>query len=84
MIFKQWIKQAYGVDANDHTVRFTVFNMEVAYAAGKTKTPEELWDNFIEEVHKDAGLLDNLDVVNLIGGVKKFRKLFLDSAKEPE
>lgn len=37
MIFKQWIKQAYGVDANDHTVRFTVFNMEVAYAAGNTK-----------------------------------------------
>lgn len=35
MNFKQWIKQAYGVDSDDHTARFTVFNMEVAYEAGK-------------------------------------------------
>ena len=35
MIFKQWIKQAYGVDANDSNARFTVYNMEVAYAAGQ-------------------------------------------------
>ena len=35
MNFAQWIKQAYGVDSDDHTARFTVYNMEVAYAAGK-------------------------------------------------
>jgi len=34
MNFEQWIKQAYGVDSDDHTARFSVFNMEVAYAAG--------------------------------------------------
>lgn len=82
MNFEQWIKQAYGVDANDSNAKFTVYNMEVAYAAGKTKTPEELWDSFIESVHKDARLSDDLGVVNLIGGVKKYRKLFLDSVKE--
>ena len=35
MNFKQWIKQAYGVDTNDSNARFTVYNMEVAYTAGK-------------------------------------------------
>lgn len=34
MIFKQWLKQAHGVDTNDSNARFTVYNMEVAYTAG--------------------------------------------------
>ena len=35
MNFEQWIKQACGVNANDNNARFTVYDMEVAYAAGK-------------------------------------------------
>lgn len=72
MNFEQWIKQAYGVGVNDTNARFTVYNMEVAYNAGNVKTPEELWDSFIEAIHKDARLSDGLDdEINLIGKEKE-------------
>lgn len=46
------------------------------------KTPEEMWDAFIKAVCADSKLADDLEVVNLIGGVKKFRKLFLNAVRE--
>lgn len=48
----------------------------------ENKTPEEMWDAFIEAIHKDLKLDKETQVVSLIGGVKNFRKLFLKAAKE--
>lgn len=53
MNFGQWLKQAYGVDSNDYNARFTVYNIEVAFDAGKKSTgwvsvKETLPDEFKE------------------------------------
>lgn len=48
------------------------------------KTPEEMWDDFIKAVHADCKLADDLEVVNLIGGVKKYRKLFLKAVNSEQ
>lgn len=36
---------------------------------------EEMWEAFIQNVHRDAHLKKGVEVVNLIGGVDKFKEL---------
>ena len=43
MNFEQWLKQTYGADADACNARFTVHDMEAAYAAGK-KDGETVFD----------------------------------------
>lgn len=47
-------------------------------------TPEEMWDRFIAHYSKQKGHVDkdgNSTLVNFIGGVEVFRKLFLEAQK---
>jgi len=54
MSFKEWIKQAYGVDGDDHTARFTVYNMEVAYESGRQSMDALLTLGDINRLRKEV------------------------------
>lgn len=56
MNFDKWIQQAYGVKPDNGVIRFTVYNMQVAYEAGKTEGSQ---DRYIKALHEKIKELEN-------------------------